>query len=85
MPINQSHELQGAYEKLGLDVTFLVVHGAGHGGAVFYSPAVHEARAGVPDACGRPLATPGFPEGSCPVHLSSVSRLQPPPKHKERT
>ena len=39
MPINQSHELQGAYEKLGLDVTFLVVHGAGHGGAVFYSPA----------------------------------------------
>jgi acetyl esterase/lipase len=38
MPINQSHELQGAYEKLGLDVTFIVVHGAGHGGAVFYSP-----------------------------------------------
>jgi len=38
MPINQAHELQGAYEKLGLDVTFVVVHGAGHGGAVFYSP-----------------------------------------------
>jgi acetyl esterase/lipase len=38
MPINQSHELQGAYEKLGLDVTFRVVHGAAHGGAVFYSP-----------------------------------------------
>ena len=38
MPINQSHELQGAYEKLGLDVTFVVVHGAAHGGAVFYSP-----------------------------------------------
>jgi acetyl esterase/lipase len=39
MPINQSHELQGAYEKLGLDVTFRVVHGAVHGGDVFYSPA----------------------------------------------
>lgn len=38
MPINQAHELQGAYEKLGRDVTFVVVHGAGHGGAVFYSP-----------------------------------------------
>ena len=38
MPINQAHELHGAYEKLGLDVTFVVVHGAGHGGAVFYSP-----------------------------------------------
>jgi len=38
MPINQSHELQGAYEKLGLDVSLLVVHGAAHGGAVFYTP-----------------------------------------------
>jgi dipeptidyl aminopeptidase/acylaminoacyl peptidase len=38
MPINQSHELEGAYEKLGLDVTFRVVHGAAHGGQVFYSP-----------------------------------------------
>jgi acetyl esterase/lipase len=39
MPINQSHELQGAYAKLGLDVQFDVVHGAAHGGDVFYSPA----------------------------------------------
>jgi len=31
MPINQSHELQGAYERLHLDVFFDVVHGAGHG------------------------------------------------------
>ena len=31
MPINQSHELEGAYEKLGLDVFFDVVHGAAHG------------------------------------------------------
>jgi acetyl esterase/lipase len=37
MPINQSHELQGAYEKHGLDVHFKVVHGAAHGGDVFYS------------------------------------------------
>jgi acetyl esterase/lipase len=36
MPINQSHELQGAYEKLGLDVQLVVVHGAAHAGAVFY-------------------------------------------------
>jgi acetyl esterase/lipase len=35
MPINQSHELQGAYEKLGLPVTFKVLHGSGHGGAAF--------------------------------------------------
>ena len=37
MPINQSHELQGAYEKAGLDVAFDVVHGAAHGGDVFFA------------------------------------------------
>jgi acetyl esterase/lipase len=36
MPINQSHELQGAYEKAGLDVEFAVVHGAAHGGSEFF-------------------------------------------------
>jgi acetyl esterase/lipase len=36
MPINQAHELEGAYGKLGLDVTFHVVHGAAHGGSAFY-------------------------------------------------
>lgn len=36
MPINQSHELEGGYEKLGLDAYLHVVHGAGHAGAVFY-------------------------------------------------
>jgi acetyl esterase/lipase len=36
MPINQSHELEGAYEKLGLDVGLIVVHGAAHGGNAFY-------------------------------------------------
>lgn len=37
MPINQSHELQGAYEKIGLDVYFDVVHGAAHGGNQFFA------------------------------------------------
>jgi acetyl esterase/lipase len=37
MPINQSHELDGAYKKLGLDVTLDVVHGAAHGGEAFMS------------------------------------------------
>src|SRR4030095_3930750 len=36
MPINQSHELCGAYEKANLSVQFVVVHGAAHGGAAFY-------------------------------------------------
>ena len=35
MPINQSHELEGAYKKLGLDVSFDVVYGAAHGGDRF--------------------------------------------------
>jgi acetyl esterase/lipase len=37
MPINQSHELEGAYERNGLEVDFIVVHGAAHGGDAFYS------------------------------------------------
>jgi acetyl esterase/lipase len=37
MPINQSHELEGAYERLGLEADFIVVHGAAHGGDAFYS------------------------------------------------
>ncbi|QDV42067.1 Carboxylesterase NlhH [Stieleria neptunia] len=36
MPINQSHELEGAYQRAGLDVTFHVLHGAAHGGNAFY-------------------------------------------------
>ena len=36
MPINQSHELHGRYEALGLPVQFEVVHGAAHGGSEFY-------------------------------------------------
>jgi acetyl esterase/lipase len=36
MPINQSHELHGAYKALELDGDLVVVHGAVHGGDVFY-------------------------------------------------
>jgi acetyl esterase/lipase len=36
MPINQSHELEGAYERAGLDAKLIVVHGAGHGDAAFF-------------------------------------------------
>lgn len=36
MPINQSHELVGAYESVGLEAPFVVVHGARHGGAQFF-------------------------------------------------
>jgi acetyl esterase/lipase len=35
MPINQSHELHGAYEKLQRPVVFKVMHGSGHGGPAF--------------------------------------------------
>lgn len=37
MPINQSHEIQGVYEKLGMDGALTVVHGSAHGGSAFYS------------------------------------------------
>lgn len=36
MPINQSIELLGKYNELDLDVTFIPLHGAKHGGAAFY-------------------------------------------------
>jgi len=36
VPINQSHELHGAYEKHKLPVRFEVVHGGAHGGDGFY-------------------------------------------------
>ena len=37
MPINQSHELDGAYKKIGLPVRFEVVHGGKHGGFGFFT------------------------------------------------
>jgi acetyl esterase/lipase len=36
MPINQAHELSGAYERQGAHVEFVVIHGAAHGGPAFY-------------------------------------------------
>ena len=36
MPINQSHELHGAYKQHGLAAEFEVVHGSPHGGPAFY-------------------------------------------------
>ena len=38
MPINQAHELQGAYEKAGRPVTLHVLHGVAHGGEAFFAP-----------------------------------------------
>ena len=38
VPINQSIELQGVYERADLPVTFYVVHGAEHGGPEFFQP-----------------------------------------------
>ena len=38
MPINQAHELEGAYEASGANrVDFEVVHGGAHGGKGFYT------------------------------------------------
>lgn len=39
MPINQSHELHARYKKAGAPVRFSVVHGAAHGGKMFYDEA----------------------------------------------
>lgn len=36
MPVNQSLELTGAYEAVGAPVQLVIVHGAGHGGPMFY-------------------------------------------------
>ena len=37
MPINQSHELVGAYKKLDLPVQFEVIYGGKHGGSGFFT------------------------------------------------
>ncbi|MGI9469860.1 MAG: alpha/beta fold hydrolase [Rubripirellula sp.] len=39
MPINQSHELEGAYRKVDCPVEFDVVHGGVHGGKKFFTAA----------------------------------------------
>jgi acetyl esterase/lipase len=38
MPINQAHEMVGAYKKAGLPATLEVVYGGAHGGKLFYTP-----------------------------------------------
>jgi len=38
MPINQGHEMIGAYKKAGLSATFEPVYGGGHGGKLFFTP-----------------------------------------------
>lgn len=38
MPINQAHEMIGAYKKQGLPGTLEVVYGGAHGGKLFYTP-----------------------------------------------
>jgi acetyl esterase/lipase len=40
MPINQAHELTGAYEKVRRPLEFIVVYGGGHGGAGFFEDAI---------------------------------------------
>ena len=39
MPINQSRELHGKFKGLGLSVALHELHGAAHGGKVFYDEA----------------------------------------------
>jgi len=39
MPVNQSLELFGAYQAMGLPVRLEIVHGAGHGGKEFFDEA----------------------------------------------
>ena len=38
MPVNQALELLGAYERVNAPARLEVVHGAAHGGAMFYDP-----------------------------------------------
>jgi acetyl esterase/lipase len=38
MPINQAHEMMGAYKKQGLSATFEPVYGGAHGGKLFFTP-----------------------------------------------
>lgn len=42
MPINQAHELKGAYDKVGRPAEFIVVYGGAHGGAGFYTETMIE-------------------------------------------
>jgi acetyl esterase/lipase len=61
MPINQSHELQGAYEAAKLPVQFYVVHGGKHGGPEFYD----DARTALMRDFLRKYLTPGIEGRTC--------------------
>ena len=39
MPINQSHELHGAYKRVKRPCELEVIHGGAHGGTQFYDAA----------------------------------------------
>ena len=56
MPINQSHELVGAYERLRLNVSFYVLYGAKHESAPFFAPEQSER---VLDFLTRTIGAPG--------------------------
>jgi len=58
VPINQSHELVGAYKKHGLSPTFEVVHGGVHGGKLFFTPEQLDQVAGFLDSNLRPASPP---------------------------
>jgi acetyl esterase/lipase len=51
MPINQAHEVIGAYKKNGLPATFEVVYGGAHGGRLFYTPEQMQQMAEFLDRC----------------------------------
>ena len=42
MPINQSHELYGIYQKYGVEAHFEVVHGGYHGGDEFFDSRINK-------------------------------------------
>ena len=72
MPINQSHELEGAYEQHGVAADFIVVHGAAHGGDAFYSPANVERVVNVPR---RAAAASGFSAAVTRPVTTTIRRL----------
>lgn len=64
VPVNQSLELQGAYERVGRPVKLEIVHGGAHGGAAFYEPArVQRAAAFLSEAF---AAKPDSPKTAAP-------------------
>lgn len=68
VPVNQSLELQGAYERVGRPVKLEIVHGGAHGGAAFYEPArVQRAAAFLSEAFSSPKPESATPAASSPA------------------